>query len=145
MKHIFIIYLFDIININIFVYIFGQNLGILLTEKYIQNFILFYTETVVTRWTMSGRCALLSTSTTEHIVNGGDGDPPRVSFFSRIYGWENNIFLYSFSPPIRALCSLVLWSTNRLKTQPNWHVYWWDFFWVFFRTCIAYCRVRDRR
>ena len=35
MKHIFIIYLFDIININIFVDIFGQNLGILLTEKYI--------------------------------------------------------------------------------------------------------------
>jgi hypothetical protein len=29
MKHIFIIYLFEVININIFTYIFGQTLGTL--------------------------------------------------------------------------------------------------------------------
>jgi len=29
MKHIFIVYLIDIININIFLYIFGQTLGTL--------------------------------------------------------------------------------------------------------------------
>jgi hypothetical protein len=29
MKHIFIVYLIDIINVNIFLYIFGQTLGTL--------------------------------------------------------------------------------------------------------------------
>jgi hypothetical protein len=46
-KHIFIVYLFDIINTNIFTYMFSQTLNTSNGKEYTYNYVLFGAEVVV--------------------------------------------------------------------------------------------------